>query len=435
MIITFKKTMTFLLSFFCLTIFLPVHSNLLELVQQCNSITEISQDNALTSELFRGFEATFHYPERYLKICQAAIPNKQFLSNPHVKFTQWKMNDVFIEIEPVDMLLIKNLDSYVHISYELKMFAKNVNKYIAIFYNPHSEISEEFSNPNNPIDYPDSIDKTKKGVYVAIEDFLLNNPEWRLSFTTSTNIQLAVLERVDFSLIHEYISDPELDEYLNNKLILCTGPAYGRYDMLKSHTEADLDIIPFKKVFLTTNDPKNVDITFNGRKPDSCQLISPPLGKQLDCYNCIISTMQAAIRDPEVLDDDVILFMHESVFLNDMNLVKRALKKMLTDVEIIRRMGMFGPPTDHFYVKVSAIREIVKDYPYVDGTIYCCEYEFRDKILSRIPRQCILPTGHSLWRSTQLGSYHFYPHGITTSQVDGWQKPWWDKSNYYDLFK
>ena len=41
-----------------------------------------------------------------------------------------------------------------------------------------------------------------------------------------------------------------------------------------------------------------MDITFNGKKP-VCQLIEDR-GKQLDCLNCIFTTLKNAANDPEV---------------------------------------------------------------------------------------------------------------------------------------
>lgn len=124
--------------------------------------------------------------------------------------------------------------------------------------------------------------------------------------------------------------DPMVDYYLNNKIILCVGPALGRYKMLKKTTEKDLKLIPFKKIFITTNEPKIVGITFNKGMviPSQCYLI-PNRGKQVDCTNCIITTLRHAVNDPDVLDDDIILFKHESLYINDMELINRAIDKIV----------------------------------------------------------------------------------------------------------
>ena len=51
------------------------------------------------------------------------------------------------------------------------------------------------------------------------------------------------------------------------------------------------------------------------------------MGHQLDCLNCILTSLKNVVADPEIDDDDIIVFKHETVFINDMNLVQVQFKK------------------------------------------------------------------------------------------------------------
>jgi hypothetical protein len=228
--------------------------------------------------------------------------------------------------------------------------------------------------------------------------------------------------------------DPLVDYYLRNKIILCTGPALGRYEMLKKSTEDDLKLIPFKKIFITTNEPKIVRMKFNEGKiiPSRCYLI-PDRGQQVDCTNCIISSLRHAVNDPDVLDDDIILFKHESLYINDMELINRAINKIVNEgYDMVNRRpvpacGGIVTCTDAFYVRVSAIRKIVENYPDITelpAHEWFCELYFHENIVKHIPAVYSIFYCHNNGGPTELGFYH-YP-----ARKD----PFWDKSNYDELY-
>ncbi len=257
--------------------------------------------------------------------------------------------------------------------------------------------------------------------------------------------------RQDFKVRHQFPNipertrpsifyDPMVDYYLNNKIILCVGPALGRYKMLKKTTEKDLKLIPFKKIFITTNEPKIVGITFNKGKfiPSQCYLI-PNRGKQVDCTNCIISTLRHAVNDPDVLDDDIILFKHESLYINDMELINQAVNKIVNEgFNMVTRDRLSIPEvrsptspgatcTDAFFIKVSAIRKIIENYPDITELPpnWWCELYISENIIKYVPGIYRLFYYHNNGGPTELGLYH-YP---TT-----WD-PFWDRKNYRDLYK
>lgn len=229
-----------------------------------------------------------------------------------------------------------------------------------------------------------------------------------------------------------------VDYYLKNKIILCTGPAWNRYEMLKRTVEDDLKLIPYKKIFITTNDPAIVGITFNEGSviPAQCYLI-PNRGQTIDCTCCIISTMRNAVKDPEVDDTDIILFKHESVYINDMELVSRIINKMVNEgYDMVNcrlhpecwGYGQIVTDTSAFYVKVSAVRKIVEAYPDViemPPHQSFCEKYFHENIVKYIPNPYSIVFCHGNGEATELGVYH-YPKR---------NEPVWNRSNYDQLYR
>lgn len=414
------------------------------LAKDCSSIIEIGMGSMQSTwGLLKGLSESRGLPVNYLgidvdppSVSQELDIAKRISKENGINFTFWNVNDLHIQTEYTDLLVLDTLQTYCHVTFELEHFANNVSKYIWV---SHSSQTEELTNDpfykGDYSEYTNSYDKTKTGVLTAVYDFLGKHSEWNILKHQSGERGYTVIKRSDDFPISQPLTDPLVEEYLNHKIILCTGPALRNYEKLKRHTEADLNIIPFKKIFLTTNDPNILNITFNGKKPDSCQLLVE-WGKQLDCLNCIITTLQAAINDPEVLDDDILMFKHETVFINDLGLFKRVIKKMIDGSNLIVRTGMFGPCTDHFFVKVSAVRKILQSYPLVEKIPYSCEDYFKALVVNQIQKVYNLPLNHSLWLFTEFGSYHIYPgYGQFNADQDGWNRPFWNKENYDQLFK
>ena len=133
--------------------------------------------------------------------------------------------------------------------------------------------------------------------------------------------------------------------------------------------------------------------------------------------------------------DDIILFKHESVYLNDLGLIKKAMSKILEGYDMVARSWIVPKSrtrgTDAFFVRMGAIREIVKNYPLVtgftpDGTF--CEEYFTTYLVSRLANVYDVPYCHSNGGFTELGFYHIF------SAAEAGRAPW-DRSNYRDLFK
>lgn len=416
--------------------------------KECASVIAIdSKEDDATWALLQGLSESYANPRSYLRIGGEDVSIESLnlaksLAEKHlIQFSFWKVKDLFIQIEPTDLLFLDISRTYCHLMYELETFSSQVSKYICIpgTSGPHAHADGEgyYSNYSEFDTSYDRIKSTynhsKKGLWQAILDFLSRHPEWVLLEQDEENEGMAVLQRANDMSVPPLFSSALVDEYLKSKMILCTGPALGRYDMLKKSTESDLSIVPFKKIYVVTNEPAIAGISFCGKKPDVCHLI-PNRGKHVDCVNCIVHSMKYAVNDPDVLDDDIILFKHESVFINDLQLMKRAIQKIAHEGYnmVLRNMAQWSgtAATDAFYIKVSAIRDIVKDYPdigYLPPHAWFCESYFHQMIVHRISKIFGIYYDHSNGDFTEIGFYH-YP-----SQQER-HRHYWDRRNRNRLF-
>lgn len=118
-----------------------------------------------------------------------------------------------------------------------------------------------------------------------------------------------------------------------------------------------------------------------------------------------------------------------------MELIKKALNKIVNEGYniVVRSMAERGgiSATEAFFVKVAAIRDIMKNAPDLDefpAPIWFCEWYFHDKIFSHIiPKTYGIYYDHSNGDFTELGFYH-YP------SVDQDIRPYWDQLNHDELF-
>jgi hypothetical protein len=216
---------------------------------------------------------------------------------------------------------------------------------------------------------------------------------------------------------------PAVEEILQNRMILCTGSAYKNRNQLIRTAEFDAKQIPFKKIFASVDDPKNLDVKFRNAK--SHLSLIPAIGTQFDGINCIIDSIKNAVNDPESLDDDIIVFRHESLFIYDMNLVRRAVGKFTQGYNVVARF--FACPIKSFYVtgsfflRVSAARPIFKDQPFVtkfnkNDPYGFCEGYFTKYLVNRIKNQFLIHVDHQLHGESELGFYH-YPSGYRIPDV------------------
>lgn len=250
-------------------------------------------------------------------------------------------------------------------------------------------------------------------------------------------IDVINVEEQEKSYLQQVETDP-VQETLRKKMILCVGPAYGKKELLIETTQQDINYIAFKKIFVITNDQSLLDVAFNTNTQTA---FFTSRGKQLDCLNCIINSIINVAQDPECFDDDIMLFKHESVYINDMNLVQKAVEKIIKGYDMVAKYWIGGEcitslhyndyyHTDSFFMSVKAARKIYSDlYEIIDFTqdYQFCEEYFTKCIVSKLNKVYKIDYHHSSWKDNELGLYHMPRY----EEDPNW---YWDKKNYADLY-
>lgn len=180
---------------------LPVLRNL---ASECSSVTEIGMRSMVTSwALLQGLSDSTSSKRFFLGIDLRMPPEKSLNKAKRLskkcgmKFMFWQTNDMDIYLPSVDLLFIDSLHTYCHLTYELETFATYVNKYIAMHDTSYPcEYIEDSAYHGDYSEYSPEYDRTKKGLWPAVEDFLTKHPEWVLHQRYYTSYGLTILKRV-----------------------------------------------------------------------------------------------------------------------------------------------------------------------------------------------------------------------------------------------
>lgn len=174
-----------------------------QLASECSSAVEIGIRSIVSTwGVLQGLSESPFQSHNYLGIDIDAPPEDMFnlaktLSEKNgINFSFCQANDMEIELEEADMLFIDSLHTYCHLTYELEKFSPKIRKYIALHdtsapwgnvddYNYHGDYSE----------YPAHIDRSKRGLWPAVEDFLARHPEWSLHARYLNNHGFTILKR------------------------------------------------------------------------------------------------------------------------------------------------------------------------------------------------------------------------------------------------
>ena len=155
----------------------------------------------------------------------------------------------------------------------------------------------------------------------------------------------------------------KVNDAIQNKIILCTGPSPQDKELLIDTYRNDRKIFAFKRIFLSSVNPANRDIFFKERQ--SPVILLPDQGKQINCLNSIISTIQAAVNDPNSEDTDIILFKHETYFAKNLPLIQKAIGALVINgYDLVAQIALSYLQdtfcSGNFFIKVSAARPIFK---------------------------------------------------------------------------
>lgn len=175
-----------------------------KLASECSTVIEIGLGGIISTwGIIQGLADNPTERRSYLGIDIVYPPAPQFT---HVKslaeandisFEFWRANDVEIDIRPTEFLFIDSLHTYCHLMTELEKFSPKVTKYIALH-----DTSEPWGDRDdneyhgNYSEYPAHFDRNKRGLWLAVEDFLKNHPEWTLLERRLNNHGFTILKRI-----------------------------------------------------------------------------------------------------------------------------------------------------------------------------------------------------------------------------------------------
>lgn len=178
-----------------------------KLACECSSVMEIGIRTVVSTwGVLLGLSENSSNVKSYIGVDLDCPPLDKLYLSKHlaqandIDFQFWQINDMQINIEemnPVDMLFIDSLHTYCHLTYELEKFCGKVRKYITLHDTsyPWGNIDDR-AYTGNYSEYPAHFDRTKKGLWPAVEDFLMRHPEWVLHERRFNNHGFTTLKRI-----------------------------------------------------------------------------------------------------------------------------------------------------------------------------------------------------------------------------------------------
>lgn len=173
-----------------------------DLAKECESVTEIGVRSMVSTwSLLYGL--SINHGQVYTAIdidspsAESLLLAQKLSTKNGISFNFIKENDMNIDIDNTDLLFIDSLHTYAHLTYELEKFCFQTNKYIALHdtSDPWGTVDDNLYHGDFS-EYPSTIDKTKRGLWLAVEDFLEMHPEWVLKERRTNNHGLTILQRI-----------------------------------------------------------------------------------------------------------------------------------------------------------------------------------------------------------------------------------------------
>ncbi len=195
------------------------------LAKECSSVTEIGLRSLVSTwGILLGLSESSHTQRSYVGIDIEPPPFEklslaQTASQENgIAFQFLQANDMDIDIEPTEMLFIDSLHTYCHLTFELEKFSPKVSQYIALHDTHWPEVMDDPSYKGDYSEYPAEYDRTKKGLWLAVADFLERHPEWILAEDHKNNYGLTILKRAEQPKIYDCFTFFDELEILEIKL-------------------------------------------------------------------------------------------------------------------------------------------------------------------------------------------------------------------------
>jgi len=176
-----------------------------QLGKECPTVVEIGLGLVISTwGLLQGLSENSALHRSYLGIDIAMPPSdnlqlaKDEAERCNISFRFQRVNDLHLQsLEPADLLFIDSMHTYCHLTYELETFSPYIQKYIAMH-----DTSEPWGDRDdaeyygNYSEYPSHYDRSKKGLWPAVVDFLTRHPEWELEKRYLNCHGFTILKRV-----------------------------------------------------------------------------------------------------------------------------------------------------------------------------------------------------------------------------------------------
>jgi len=159
---------------------------LLEAAQECDHVTEMGVRSGASTRAF-----LYADPKKYiaydLYLDQEVNKLFEYCKSIGKDYNYIESDVLKIEIEKTDFLFIDTYHCYEQLSQELKLHAKNVNKYIG-FHDTftYGRVGENLSDQNFA---------GTKGIMYAIEEFLNENKDWKIVHDVDYNNGLIIIQK------------------------------------------------------------------------------------------------------------------------------------------------------------------------------------------------------------------------------------------------
>lgn len=179
------------------------------LAEECEVVLELGvRDMVSTWGMLRGLSRNGMPVKKYIGVDLLHPPGPTFkrfqiaCKEAGIDCVFLAQNDMTLAGSPVlqggvDLMFVDALHTYSHVLYELTTFHRGVRRYIALHDTspPWGYVDEPYSGDYS--EYPAWFDRSKRGVFTAVEDFLaMHRSEWAIRLRKENSYGYTLLERV-----------------------------------------------------------------------------------------------------------------------------------------------------------------------------------------------------------------------------------------------